>query len=106
MDGGYEDGTWDVHFPEALSFLAFTCLASQLGSLLDRLPFPKKPLVHRILEFLAFVTHTDRVAGSKTPSQCGFKISTLEPPRPRLPSSEEKVLVLLGSGEVKMRGRG
>lgn len=100
-----EHGT-NIHFPAALSFLAFTCLASQLGSLLDKLPFPKNPLVHRILESLAFVTHTERVAGSKTPSQCGFRTSSLEPPRPRLPSSEEKELVLVGSGEVKRRGRG
>lgn len=64
--------------------MAFICLACHEGSLRERSPLPKKPRLHKIVESLVLVTHTERVAGSKTPSQCGLYTRALEyPNRPK-----------------------
>ena len=54
-----------VPFPDSAALRAFACLENQDGSLLERLPFPKKPLCHKIAESFGLVTHTDLVRGSQ-----------------------------------------
>lgn len=79
----------------------FVCRASQLGSLRERSPFPKNPRRHKINECSGFATQTERVVGSKTPSQYGF--STRASDRPSRPKTEP---MRLGGGSTKRSGRG
>ena len=62
----------------AAACFALICRANHEGSLRERSPLPKKPLLHRIIVSFGPVTHTDLVAGSKTPMQCGFKTACCE----------------------------
>lgn len=80
-----------------LVFLLLSCLANQLGSLRERFPLPKKPRCQRMLESFLLVIHTDLVAGSKMPSQCGLIVVLQD--RPRSPSS------FGAGGSEKMMGR-
>ena len=82
-------------------FRRFNWRASQLGSLLDKSPFPKKPLLHKIIECSMLVIHTERVIGSKMPSQCGLSTRVRE--SPRTPRTEFRVLA---GGSINNRGKG
>lgn len=71
--------------PAVRAFRAFSWRANQLGSLRERFPLPKKPLRQSSVESLELVIHTEHVAGSKSPSQCGLRIRVDDSPyRPRI----------------------
>jgi hypothetical protein len=80
--------------PLPFIFLAFICLANQLGSLLDRLPFPKNPRRHSVVASPEFETQAERVIGSNSAVQCGLRGRVKERPRN----------VYVGSGKIIGRG--
>jgi hypothetical protein len=90
---------WDLRLPVAV--LRWDCLASQLGSLRERLPFPKKPRLQRVMLSLRLVTQTERVVGSNVPSHRGF--STRVGNTPKMPKAVIANLLSIGEKEI---GRG
>lgn len=73
------DKSLGLRLPAALLLLA--SLMSQLGSLRERLPFPKKPRLQRTTRSFGSVTQIERVIGSKVPLHRGFSTRVGEIPK-------------------------
>jgi hypothetical protein len=83
------------------AFLLLVSLTSQLGSLRERFPFPKKPRLHRTMRSFGSVIQTEREIGSKVPWHRGFNTRVGEIPKiPKVVTAN-----LFSTGE-KIIGRG
>ena len=74
----------DLTPPAALASLWLICRAYQLGSLRERLPFPKKPRCQSIVApapVFEFATQIERVAASSRPSTQGLSIRRGDSPK-------------------------